>query len=64
MRAIPPGTCASLPVYPSTAMAAREEGQVILQLRISADGQVLEARVDSSSGYADLDEEAVRSIRS
>ncbi|PWG63274.1 energy transducer TonB [Spiribacter halobius] len=43
--------------YPQEARAKGAEGTVILALVIGRGGEVLSARIDRSSGYADLDGE-------
>jgi len=62
LQKMKPGLCTSPPVYPSAARAAKQEGVVVLLLHINADGHVLEARVNSSSGYLLLDDEAIRGV--
>lgn len=46
--------------YPPEAIALGLEGEVRLLLRLDATGVVLDARIASSSGFAVLDEAAVR----
>jgi protein TonB len=48
------------PPYPPTSVRLEEQGSVILALYIQADGRVSDAKVQKSSGYARLDEAAVR----
>jgi protein TonB len=48
------------PVYPASSRRMEEEGTVVLQLYVRADGTVQEARVEKSSGYPKLDEAAAR----
>jgi protein TonB len=47
------------PAYPREAVAGGIEGEVMLFLRISAEGKVTEVRVHKSSGYRVLDEAAL-----
>ncbi|WP_312513195.1 energy transducer TonB [Massilia sp.] len=60
--ALIPASC-SKPVYPPQALARKIEGTSIIQFLLSAQGKVLESRVQKSSGDASLDE-AVRSAMS
>jgi len=48
------------PVYPREARQAGIEGTVVLALRISVDGQVLEAKIHKSSRHKILDDTALR----
>lgn len=45
--------------YPRRARARRDEGVVVLQFFVAADGRVTESRVDRTSGNALLDEAAL-----
>jgi protein TonB len=47
------------PAYPRAAREAGIEGTVVIWLRVSAEGIVLEARVHKSSGHAILDDAAL-----
>lgn len=60
--ALDPASC-SKPVYPPQALARKIEGTSTIQFLLSAQGKVLESRVQKSSGDAALDE-AVRSAMS
>jgi len=51
---------ATPPIYPQAAREAGIEGRVIIWLHISATGEVLEAKVHSSSGHQILDDTALR----
>jgi periplasmic protein TonB len=69
VRAAPPSPSASvqlegcaLPEYPAASITAEETGTVALSFLVDADGQVLESRVDRSSGYRRLDEAARRAL--
>ncbi len=46
------------PDYPSASASAREEGSVIIEFQIGADGKVLKSTIISSSGFKRLDEAA------
>ena len=46
------------PAYPSAALRANETGVVLLSFLIDIDGNVLESRVERSSGYRRLDDAA------
>jgi protein TonB len=48
------------PAYPSASRRMGEEGTVELKLYITIDGRVGEARIERSSGFARLDEAALR----
>jgi TonB family protein len=48
--------------YPSEALARKEEGVVLLSFSLDRNGHVLARRIARSSGYADLDEEAMDMI--
>lgn len=48
------------PYYPPEARNAGLQGTVLVWLRVSTDGSVLEARVERSSGHTILDDAAVR----
>ncbi|MGE0386428.1 MAG: energy transducer TonB [Gammaproteobacteria bacterium] len=48
------------PPYPPTARRMGQEGSVVLALLVGADGKVIEAKVDSSSGFPALDDAAVK----
>lgn len=51
------------PDYPRGSRLRGEEGEVVLEIRVSAAGEVEAAEVVVSSGFAALDEEAVRATR-
>ena len=44
--------------------AARRAGTVVIHVEIAADGTVQQAEVERSSGAADLDQRALRAVRS
>lgn len=51
------------PVYPAAARRRGLEGVVVLIARVGADGALLALEVSESSGWASLDEEALRAVR-
>ena len=51
------------PAYPSSALKAKIEGTVVLNLSIDAKGKVTDAKITRSSGVAALDEAALRGVR-
>ena len=55
----PAKDCRAKPPYPSLSRRLGEEGVVVLQFTIEADGQVLEAKVKKSSGHPRLDKAAI-----
>lgn len=59
----PPKACAAAE-YPREAVRYELEGITTLRYQLAADGRVSEVRVARSSGWALLDDAAIRSIRS
>jgi protein TonB len=51
------------PVYPNLSRRLREEGIVVLEILIKADGTVGEIKIKSSSGYKRLDDTAVKAVK-
>lgn len=51
------------PLYPAEAIAQGLEGEVMLLLFLDAEGNVMAARVERSSGFAVLDQAAVSAAR-
>ncbi|GGC13783.1 TonB family protein [Pseudoduganella buxea] len=51
------------PAWPAAALARGVTGKTTLALRIDGDGDVIDARIDVSSGHADLDQAAVAGVR-
>lgn len=51
------------PQYPPVAVARRWQGEVVVRVWIGADGRVQRAEVDRSSGFAVLDEAALKAVR-
>lgn len=53
----------SEPIYPSASIRKEEQGTVLVSVRVGVNGRVIEARLERSSGYADLDKSALREAR-
>ena len=51
------------PEYPKGARQRGEQGDVVLEIRVNASGAVDDVKVAMSSGFAELDEAAVRAAR-
>ena len=51
------------PDYPKGARQRGEQGDVILEIRVTAEGTVDAVKIATSSGFAELDEAAVRAAR-
>ena len=51
------------PAYPALARRMGEEGEVVLRVELSEDGQITSARVATSSGFRRLDEAALAAIK-
>jgi protein TonB len=51
------------PVYPAAARARGAHGKVLVSVLVGVDGRVQSAEVQTSSGHADLDAEAVQAVR-
>jgi protein TonB len=58
----PAKDCRDKPAYPSLSRRVGEEGLVVLQFTIEADGEVLDAKIKQSSGHPRLDEAAKRGL--
>ena len=52
------------PDYPKGARQRGEQGDVVLEIRVNAEGSVDDVKVAISSGFAELDEAAVRAAKS
>ena len=52
------------PDYPKVARQRGEQGDVILEIRVNAEGTVDDVRVATSSGFVELDEAAMKAARS
>jgi protein TonB len=55
---IQPGASCAKPDYPSASRRLEEEGTVTLKFLIGADGRVLQAEIEKTSGFNRLDEAA------
>ncbi|HET7843883.1 MAG TPA: energy transducer TonB [Xanthomonadales bacterium] len=51
------------PKYPASAIRRKHAGEVLVGARIGADGALLAVRVAKSSGYPELDEAALETVR-
>ena len=51
------------PDYPKGARQRGEQGEVVLEIRVNAEGTVDEVRVASSSGFAELDDAAAKAAK-
>lgn len=51
------------PTYPPQSRRVREEGEVVLRVRVSEAGRASEVRVDRSSGHRRLDRAAIAAVR-
>lgn len=60
--ATPLYTTCDKPEYPLASKRMEEEGRVVLRLQISADGRVLESKIERSSGFVRLDEAARQAL--
>ena len=58
----PAKDCRGKPAYPSLSRRVGEEGVVVLEFTIEADGQISGAKVKQSSGYPRLDEAARKGL--
>ena len=52
------------PEYPKGARQRGEQGDVVIEMTVNSKGGVDKASVVTSSGYAELDEAALRAVRS
>jgi len=52
-----------VPNYPMISRRMREEGRAVVLVEINTQGIVVSARIDKSSGFARLDEEALKAAR-
>lgn len=50
------------PIYPRLSRRLNEQGQVVIRVWVTADGEPQQAEVKSSSGYDRLDQEALRTV--
>jgi protein TonB len=51
------------PAYPTMAKRMNEQGKATVRVELSADGQVINATVKTSSGYKRLDEAAINAVK-
>jgi protein TonB len=51
------------PAYPEASRRRGQEGTVMLELRVDANGRVVDVRVTESSGFSALDAAAVETLR-
>jgi len=51
------------PIYPPDAVRNRWSGHVRLRVRVAADGRVLSASIENSSGFRQLDDSALAAVR-
>lgn len=51
------------PTYPSMSRRLREEGTVVLRVRVTSEGQAEEIQLEHTSGFARLDEAAVGAVK-
>lgn len=51
------------PIYPIAALRSGESGTTVVEVKVDAAGNIISARVHTSSGYRDLDNSAVRAVR-
>ena len=52
-----------LPPYPWVCRKRQQEGTVILSVKLTSDGRVAEAHLDTSSGYSLLDDAALAGVK-
>jgi protein TonB len=48
--------------YPKTSLVNEEQGAVSMAFLVSADGHVVDSKVEKTSGYKNLDKAAVKAI--
>lgn len=48
--------------YPKASLVNEEQGDVTMSFLVSADGKVVDSKVDKSSGFRNLDKAAVKAI--
>jgi protein TonB len=53
----------SLPTYKDSSAKAEEQGLVKLVYEVGSDGKVLDAKIESSSGYTALDQASLRAVK-
>ena len=48
--------------YPKASLMNEEQGQVTMSFLVSTSGEVMDSKVDKSSGFKNLDKAAIKSI--
>lgn len=48
--------------YPKTSLMNEEQGAVTMAFLVSADGKVVESKIEKSSGHKNLDKAAIKAI--
>lgn len=48
--------------YPKTSLMNEEQGAVAMAFLVGADGQVIDSKVEKTSGYKNLDKAAVKAL--
>ena len=48
--------------YPKASLINEEQGDVTMSFLVAADGNVVESKVDKSSGYKNLDKAAIKAL--
>jgi protein TonB len=48
--------------YPKASLMNEEEGSVTMSFLVSADGQVVDSKLDKTSGFKNLDKAAMKSL--
>jgi protein TonB len=48
--------------YPKASLINEEQGDVTMSFLVGADGNVVESKVDKSSGYKNLDKAAIKAL--
>lgn len=49
--------------YPDASKRANEEGRCLVQMKVSADGRIVDATIQQSSGFPRLDEACLKGVR-
>jgi protein TonB len=50
--------------YPKASLMNEEQGNVAMSFLVSADGSVVESKIEKSSGYKNLDKAAIKALSS
>ncbi|OBV39967.1 energy transducer TonB [Janthinobacterium psychrotolerans] len=48
--------------YPKASLVNEEQGDVAMSFLVSADGKVVDSKIDKSSGFKNLDKAAIKAI--